>query len=118
MLLNSNSSNNCPGAPPQRMTVSGRGYVCTKSDSVKLRDYPSRSGSEITKLSPGTGFYVLDGPSCSDNWSWWKIQADDGTVLYKTGDFYNPTGFYILAGITAITALMMTIGPKGGIFAG
>lgn len=29
-----------------------------------------------------------------------QVQGDDGTVIYKTGEFYNPIGFYVLVGLT------------------
>jgi hypothetical protein len=82
----------CPGAPPQRMLITEPGYVCTQSDSVKLRDAPSRSGNEIIRLPPGTNFHVIEGPSCSDNWSWWRIRTDDGTVgwIAEGGDNTDP----------------------------
>jgi hypothetical protein len=74
----SNSSNSCPGAPPQRMVVGESGYVCTAVDNVKVRDVPSRSGNEIIRIAPGTEFDVKKGPSCSDDWSWWYIETDEG----------------------------------------
>jgi len=86
------SASSCPGAPPQRMTVNQRGYVCTKSDSVRLRVSPARSASTLVQIVPGTQFTVIGGPSCSDNWSWWNIQLDDGTTgwVSEGGDEVDP----------------------------
>jgi hypothetical protein len=88
--LSGNTS--CFGAPPQRMTVSQRGYVCTRSDSVRLRISPARSASTLVQIEPGTQFTVIVGPSCSDNWSWWNIRLDDGTTgwVSEGGDEIDP----------------------------
>jgi hypothetical protein len=68
----------CPGAPPQRMVINWRGYVCTRRESVHLRVDHMSSADVLASLLPGTQFTVVDGPSCSGNWSWWKIQLDNG----------------------------------------
>jgi hypothetical protein len=84
--------NSCPGAPLQRMIVNQRGYVCTKGDSVRLRNDPFRSASTIVSLPVGSQFTVLGGPSCADNWSWWKIQTDNGYSgwISEGGDEVDP----------------------------
>lgn len=68
----------CPGAPPQRISVDQRAWVCTKRDRLIVRSEPNRSGGEITRLEPGTFFKVINGPVCADNWSWWGIKTDTG----------------------------------------
>lgn len=82
----------CPGAPPQRMTVNQRGYVCTRSDPVRLRSAPARSASTLTQIVPGTQFTVIGGPSCSDNWSWWNVRMENGTTgwVSEGGDEIDP----------------------------
>jgi hypothetical protein len=70
----------CPGAPLQRMIVNERGYVCTQSDSIRVRVSPARSASTLFQLKPDTYFTVIGGPACSDNWSWWNIRMPDGTT--------------------------------------
>ena len=86
------ASNTCPGAPPQRMIVNQRGYVCTKGDNVRLRNAPNRSGAAIDSLPVGTQFTVLDGPTCADNWSWWQIRTDYGVTgwIAEGGDNVDP----------------------------
>ena len=85
----------CPGAPDQRMLVGGQGAVCTQNDQVVMRLGPSRSQPVIIGLRPGTGFTVIDGPSCADNWSWWKIRTGDGLTgwISEGGDTTDP--YYI-----------------------
>jgi SH3 domain-containing protein len=82
----------CPGAPQQRMTINQRGYVCTQSDSVRLRQGPSRSAEVLIELPTGSQFTVTGGPSCADNWSWWQLQTDDGNTgwMAEGGDEDDP----------------------------
>jgi hypothetical protein len=89
---NSFSSKSCPGAPPQRMVVNQLGYVCTKSDEVRLRNAPSRSGEVIDSLPAGSPFIVLDGPFCASDWSYWQVETDYGTVgwIAEGGDNVDP----------------------------
>ena len=91
---NSNSGfpGSCPGAPPQRLVVNQRAYVCTQSDRVRLRNAPAKSASTIVYVNTGTQFTVIGGPSCSDSWSWWNVRLDDGTTgwLSEGGDTVDP----------------------------
>jgi hypothetical protein len=89
---NSGLPNSCPGAPPQRMTVNQHGYVCTRSDSVRVRVSPARSATTLVQIEPGTQFTVIGGPSCSDNWSWWNVQLSNGTTgwVSEGGDEVDP----------------------------
>jgi hypothetical protein len=82
----------CPGAPLQRIVVNQRGYVCTQGDSVNLRDGPSKSSNKVVPLPVGSQFTVIAGPACSDNWSWWQIQTDDGDTgwISEGGDEVDP----------------------------
>jgi hypothetical protein len=85
-------ASSCPGAPPQRMTVTQRGFVCTKSDPVLLRSAPNRSANRLTDLRPGTGFLIIGGPSCANNWSWWQVELDSGVIgwIAEGGDAVDP----------------------------
>jgi hypothetical protein len=82
----------CPGAPPQRMIINKRGYVCTRSDPVQLRVSPAKSASTLMKLETGTQFTVTGGPACSDDWSWWNVRLDDGAIgwVSEGGDAVDP----------------------------
>jgi hypothetical protein len=82
----------CPGAPAQRITTNQRGYVCTKSDPVRLRNGPNRSASTLVQLAKGTQFTVIGGPSCADNWSWWQVRTDSGQTgwVSEGGDAVDP----------------------------
>lgn len=77
---NASASNSCPGAPKQRLQVGGNAYVCTAVDSVALREGPGKSYSIMKRLVPGADLKVIDGPSCANNWSFWKVETDSGYV--------------------------------------
>jgi len=74
------SNSSCPGAPPQRLEVGEMAYVCTSSDSVKLREGAGRNYSVIKSLVPGADLKIIGGPKCGDNWSWWQVETESGFV--------------------------------------
>lgn len=78
--LVSDSPGSCVGAPPQRLEVYEMAYVCTSSDSVKLREGPGKNYSVIKSLIPGADLKVIGGPKCGDNWSWWQVETESGFV--------------------------------------
>jgi SH3-like domain-containing protein len=89
----SSTLSSCPGAPQPRVILNQRGYVCTQSDSVRLRQGPARSPEVIVELPTGSQFTVTNCPSCADNWSWWQIQTDNGYTGWISeggGDAVDP----------------------------
>jgi hypothetical protein len=87
----SNSSNNaCPGAKPQRVEVGDTAKVCTKSDNLIVRDKPKASGSETFRIPPGTRISIINGPTCANNSSWWKVEVPAGIQVRK-GAYDAPT---------------------------
>jgi hypothetical protein len=91
-LTPSPTVSSCPGAPPQRVSVGRRAWVCTKRDRLIVRSQPNRNGSEITRIEPGTYFRILNGPACANNWSWWEIKTDTGIKgwVAEGGDDIDP----------------------------
>lgn len=85
----------CKGAPRQNMIVGKLGRVCTKSDNLIVRKNPNRSGEEITRVPPQTIFLVVDGPSCADDWSWWKIITESGIVGWVSEGGDNIDQYFI-----------------------
>ena len=85
----------CPDAPPQRVQVGDRAYVCTKNDRLILRENPNREAAEITSIDPGTQMMIIDGPECADKWSWWKVKTESGDMgwVSEGGDDLDP--YYI-----------------------
>lgn len=85
---------NCPGAPASRIVVGRGARVAPGGTANNLRDKPSTSGKVLTQVPPGTYFNVLDGPSCAENYAWWKV--DIGQIGWMAeGDskqyFMEPT---------------------------
>jgi hypothetical protein len=68
----------CPSAPPQRLTINEMAYVCTKSETVKLREGPGKKYSVLKSLVSGADVKIIGGPKCADNWSWWEVETESG----------------------------------------
>lgn len=88
----SSAPESCPNAPPQRVEVGGEAYVCTQNDRLIVREKPSQSAAEITRIYPGTTMTIVKGPTCANNWSWWRIKTSDGIVGWAAegGDNIDP----------------------------
>lgn len=84
--------NSCFGAPIQQVEVGGKAYVCTKTDSVRLRDGAGLGYDILTKIKTGTHLKVLDGAKCSNSFSWWKVETETGIVgwVAEGGDETDP----------------------------
>ena len=91
-VVSSSSGGSCPGAPPQRLRVGGYAYVCTISDPVRLRIGAGSNYDTKTRLDTGTEVYVVDGPVCANNWSWWWIETESGVSgwMAEGGDNVDP----------------------------
>jgi hypothetical protein len=87
-----NTSSDCPGAPPQRMSVNQNGYVCTQKDRVNIRGVPNESSTAIDFMMPNNRFLIIGGPQCADSQSWWQIQTNWGTTgwVSEGGDETDP----------------------------
>lgn len=85
-------SGSCPGAPPQKVKVDKMAYVCTGSDSVKLREGPGKNYPIIKSLVPGADVRIISGPQCADDWSWWKVKTESGYTgwMAEGGDNVDP----------------------------
>ncbi len=82
----------CPGAPPQRVMIGEQASVCTQSEDLIVREEPGSDGKPLTGIEPGTDFMIIDGPSCANNWSWWKVELDselEGWIA-EGGDNLDP----------------------------
>ena len=82
----------CPGAPPQRVMIGEKANVCTESDDLIVRQEPGLDGMELTGIEPGTNLMIINGPSCANNWSWWKVELDSGLDgwVAEGGDDIDP----------------------------
>jgi hypothetical protein len=82
----------CPGAPLRRVMIGELANVCTQSEDLVLREEPGLDGKPVTGIEPGTEFMIIDGPSCANNWSWWKVELDSGLEgwIAEGGDNIDP----------------------------
>lgn len=68
---------------PSRLVVNSRGQVTfTDGTPSRLRSAPGTDSEVITQMAEGTPFNVIGDPYCADDYRWWQIQLDDGTVGY------------------------------------
>ncbi len=85
----------CPNAPLQQLTVGEMAFVCTASETVKLRDGAGKNYEIIKSLIPGADVKVIGGPECADDWSWWQVETESGYIgwMSEGGD---ETDYYFL----------------------
>lgn len=65
----------CDAAPPICLAAGMTARVTFTNGSV-LRVRQAPGGTIITELSEGTGFKVVEGPTCLDGFNWWKIELE------------------------------------------
>jgi hypothetical protein len=83
----------CPGAKyPSRLKAGNDARVCTKNDRLIIRRSASMSAAELISIYPGTFIKILDGPVCSDDFWWWKVEIYTGTTYGLQEKGYNPLG--------------------------
>lgn len=82
----------CPGAPPQRVQIGDRAWVCTAHDKLIVRQQPGLVSSEIARLEPGAYVTIIAGPECADSWSWWRVRTATGVSgwIAEGGDEVDP----------------------------
>jgi hypothetical protein len=82
----------CGTAPEPRLTVGGMGRMTfTDGSLTRVRNAPN--GDIITQVPEGTTFDVLAGPECSNDFFWWNIRLNNGTVGWSAeGD---SDGYYL-----------------------
>jgi hypothetical protein len=79
----------CPNSLPPHMIVGAYGRVMP-GDPNTLRNQPTVSAQKIGQILAGETFYVVEGPACANNYTFWKVQynglegwtAESGNGLY------------------------------------
>jgi hypothetical protein len=67
----------CLGLPTPQLVIGAYGRVRPGGQANRLRSQPSISGQQIGSISPGRLFYVMGGPECSDNVTWWQVRSNE-----------------------------------------
>ena len=83
----------CSPAPPSRLILDMRGRVSTVDPRpLNMRDGAGTAAHVIAQIPTGGVFYVLEGPQCSQNYAWYRVeyQGIDGWIA--EGD---STGYYV-----------------------
>lgn len=64
----------CPNAQPNRMILYERGRVTTDDPApLNLRSGPRTSFDILETIPSGGVFFVLEGPRCSDQYAWYRV---------------------------------------------
>lgn len=66
----------CLGLRPARLIVHERGRIASDDPTpVNLRAEPGTNSEQLSQLDAGTVFYVLEGPSCTVSYTWFRVRA-------------------------------------------
>ncbi len=85
-LAATNVATRCPSAPSVRLIVMERGRVTRNEESLNLRDGPGIDYEILTILRASAIFMVVDGPACSGDFTWFKVQIRGRTGWIAEGD--------------------------------
>jgi|GEM_PF-1497245 len=85
----------CPGAPEISLKIDDWAIVSLDpSIPNNVRSQPNRSGEVIGQIQPGENVLVLDGPRCTDGYTWWFIHSVTGIEGWTAeGD---ATGYWLI----------------------
>jgi len=67
----------CPAEGKPKFT---QGQEVITTDALKVRENPGLGAKEIKVQPKGTSGKILEGPVCADNYIWWKVEYQDGTI--------------------------------------
>jgi hypothetical protein len=66
----------CAGSPVSVLVVNERGRVSLADPApLNLRVQPGTASERIGEIPAGGVFYVLDGPRCSERYTWYRVEA-------------------------------------------
>lgn len=73
----------CPGLLPSRLIIAERGRVSREDPApVNVRAEPGTSGEQLGQIPSGTIFFVLEGPECTQRYTWFRVKVVvEGTGL-------------------------------------
>lgn len=72
-LPSTHAQTNCPGSAPSRLRVGGRALVLPEA-GINLRITPHANSAIEQVLAGETVVRVVDGPLCSDGYTWWQVE--------------------------------------------
>ncbi len=70
------TASNCPVRLYMPLTANTYAYISlTPPLPNRLRSAAKLSGNYLGQIEPGSGLKVIDGPICSDGYSWWLVES-------------------------------------------
>ena len=81
----------CPNALPNRMILYERGRVTVDDPApLNLRSGPRTTFDVLDTIPSGSVFFVLEGPRCSDQYAWYRIdyRGQQGWVAEGSSSVY------------------------------
>lgn len=73
----------CDGSPPSIIGLNIRARVTIIDGStLNTRTQPGTSHPIVRILPEGEEFNVINGPACSDGFTWWQLRLEDGTFAW------------------------------------
>src|SRR5215467_2054354 len=95
-----NAPMQCPGAPPQRLTVGMQaeltltqaGQSSGPTIPVRVHQTAGTRSRVVGQLSQGNPFQVIGGPQCKDKYSWWQINSQGLVGWIAEGD---SSGYFV-----------------------
>lgn len=81
----------CPNVPPNRMIVYERGRVTMDDPApLNLRSGPRTTFDVLDQIPSGGIFFVLEGPRCSDQYAWYRVdyRGQQGWVAEGSSNAY------------------------------
>lgn len=75
LIVTSLSENVCPNAVKSRVSVGMQARTTIIDGTItRVRSGPSTSNKVTMNLKEGVRFEIIDGPRCSDGFTWWQIR--------------------------------------------
>lgn len=77
----------CAPAPPSRLILHERARVSMQDPRpLNMRDGPGTSHPVIAQIPASGMLYVLEGPSCGQNYAWYKVEFEGLAGWIAEGD--------------------------------
>ncbi len=66
----------CQNLLPTRLILHERGRVSSDDPTpINLRAEPGTNAEQLDQLEAGTVFYVMEGPSCTVSYTWYRVKV-------------------------------------------
>jgi hypothetical protein len=88
--------NDCHSTYLTRLCIGDKAYVSFDPPLTNnIRQEPYKGSTLLGKVHPGDEMTIIDGPSCSNGWIWWKIISADNGITGWTAEG-DENGYWLL----------------------